>query len=117
MTGTSALQSGLLRRICEEVATLIGQPAVCMFFDMEWFYDSVCLHKLIDQSLERNFPKRLLDNAMHAYLSERVLRAGEMVVQSTQPPQWHTGWLLLGKQVCASGISEQRIRRTSSCAS
>ena len=32
--GYSALQSGLLRRIFEEVGTFSGQPAVCLFFDL-----------------------------------------------------------------------------------
>ena len=56
--GNSALQSGLVTRIYEEVATRNGQPAV---FDMEKCYDSVCLCKLIDQALKRNFQKRLLE--------------------------------------------------------
>ena len=41
--GNSALQSGLLRRGYKEVASLNGQSAVCMFFDIEKFYDSACL--------------------------------------------------------------------------
>ena len=41
--GNSALQSGLLRRVYEEVASLNGQSAACVFFDMEKFYDSACL--------------------------------------------------------------------------
>ena len=60
--GNSALQSGLLRRIYEEVATLNGQPAVCTFFEMEKFYDSVCLHKIIDQALPGT-------SALHGYAS------------------------------------------------
>ena len=38
-----ALQSGLLRRVYEEVASLNGQSAACVFFDKEKFYDSACL--------------------------------------------------------------------------
>ena len=77
--GNSALQSGLRRRVY--VATLSGtassgQPAVCVFSELEKFYDTVYLHKLIGLPLERNFPKRLLFVAMEAYLSERTLRAG-----------------------------------------
>ena len=83
--GNSALQSGLLRRVYEEVASLSGQSAVCMFFDMEKFYDSACLYKLVDHAMARNFPKRLLYIAMQAYLSERILRAGDMVGQSIEP--------------------------------
>ena len=72
--GNSALRSGLLRRIYEEVATRNGQPAVCMFFDMEKFYDSVCLRKLIDQALERNFQKRLLEHMWIKLFPHNFLR-------------------------------------------
>ena len=79
--GNSALQSGLRRRVY--VATLSGQPAVdCQQSSCSpiWkkFYDIVCLHRLLGLALERNFPKRLLYEAMQAYLSERILRAGGM---------------------------------------
>ena len=39
--GNCALHSGLLRRIYKEVATLEGQPSVCLFLQLEIFYDSV----------------------------------------------------------------------------
>ena len=39
--GNCALQSGLLRRIYKEVATLKGQPMVRLFLDLQIFYDSV----------------------------------------------------------------------------
>ena len=74
-----------MRRVSEEVDTLNGQPAVCMFFDKEKFYDRACLHKLIDQAFARNFSTRLLYIAMQACLSERIQRAEEMVGQSIQP--------------------------------
>ena len=89
MKGNSALQSGLLRRIYVDGATLNRQPAVCIFLDMDKFYDSVCLHKLFDQTLER-----LLYMAMHSYFSERLFREGEMVGQSIQ--------LSNGIQACCS---------------
>ena len=54
--GNSAHQSGLLRRVYEEVASQNGQSAVCMFFDMEKFYDSACLYKLVDRRSEK-FPR------------------------------------------------------------
>ena len=60
MNGNSALQSGLLRRVHEEVASLNGQSAACVFFDMEKFYDSGCLYKLVDLAMAREFPRRLL---------------------------------------------------------
>ena len=62
--GNSALQSGLLRRVYEEVASLNGQSAVCMFFDVEKFYESVCLYNLVDHAMARDFPRRLLYIAM-----------------------------------------------------
>ena len=103
---TGALQSGLLRRIYEEVATLNGQPAVCMFFDMEKFYYSVsaCLKSSI-RHWSGVFPRQLLYMAMQAYRSERFHRAGEMVGQSYTALQRHPGWLPPGKQICESGFS------------
>ena len=97
-----ALQSGLLRRVSEEVATLNGQPAVCMFFDKEKFYDSACLHKLIDQAIARNISTRLLYIAMQACLSERIPRAEEMVGQSIQ----HSNGILAG---CSLGNRFARV--------
>ena len=80
-----ALQIGLLRRVYEEVASLNGQSAACVFFDKEKFYDSACLYKLIDLAMARDFPRRLLFVAMQAYLSDRILRTRDMVRQSIQP--------------------------------
>ena len=73
-----------------------------LFFVLEKFYDSLCLHKLIGLALERNFPKRLLDMAVQAHLSKRILRAGAMVVQSNQP----TNGTLAG---CSLGIRFARV--------
>ena len=56
-----------------------------MFFDIEKFYDSACLYKLVDHAMAMDFPRRLLYIAMQACLSERILRAGDMVGQSIQP--------------------------------
>ena len=89
----SALQSGLLRRVYEEVATLNGQPAVCMFFDMEKFCDSACLYKLIDQAIARNFSTRLLHIAM-ACLSVRNPTCGRNGGSKYTALQWHPGRLL-----------------------
>ena len=68
MKGNSALQSGLLRRVYEEVASLNWQ-----------------LYKLVDDAIARDFPRRLLYIAMQACLSEWILRVGDMVGQSMQP--------------------------------
>ena len=57
--GNSALQSGLLRRIYEKFYTLDGRPSVCLFFELEKFFDCGCLHKLIGLALERQFTVRL----------------------------------------------------------
>ena len=80
----------LLRQIYKEVATLKGQPLICFFFNLEKFYDSVCmcLHKLIGLALDRNFPKPLLYTAMPANLA-----------QSMQP----TSGLLTRKQIRTCG--------------
>ena len=102
MKGNSALQSGLLRRVHEEVASLNGQSAACVFFDMEKFYDSACLYKLIDLAMARDFPRRLLYIAMQAYLSDRILRAGDMVMHSIQP----SNGILAG---CSLGHSFARV--------
>ena len=58
MKGNSAHESGLLRRVYEEVASQNGQSVVCMFFDMEKFYDSACFYKLVDSHSEK-FPRTL----------------------------------------------------------
>ena len=53
-------------------ASLNEKSAACVFFDMEKFYDSACLYKLIDLEMARDFPRRLLYIAMQAYLSDRI---------------------------------------------
>ena len=83
--GNSALQSGLLRPVYEEVASLNGQSAACVFVDMEKFCDSACFYKLVDHAMATEFPRRLLYIAMEAYLSDRILRAEHLVGQSIQP--------------------------------
>ena len=92
-----------------------------MFFVLEKFYDSVCLHKLIGLALERNFPKRLIYMAMQAYFSGSSVQE-KWWGKAYSPPK-HTGWLLLGKQVCTggtlqhTGMREQRSTRAASLAS
>ena len=91
-----------MRRTYEEVATLNGQSALCMFFDMEKFFDCVFVQPL-RSSIGAELSKT---TALHCYAS---------VPQRTNLPcrrnggakhtalHWHTGWLLLVKQVCEDG--------------
>ena len=94
-----------------------------MYFDIEKFYDSACLYKLVDHAMAMGFPRRLLYIAMQARLSERILSAGDMVGQSIQPLQRNFGWLLHGKQIREGYLSqdlgqrEQRPTRTAARAS
>ena len=85
MKGNSALQSGLLRRVYEEIAPLNGQFAACVLRHGEKFYDSACLKKPVDLAMARDFPRLLLYVAMQTYLSDRILGAGDTLEQSIQP--------------------------------
>ena len=68
LEGCTALRSVLLRRLCEDVVALSGHH----------------IAKRIDQALMRKFSNSLLYMAMQAYLSERILLAGEMIGDSIQ---------------------------------
>ena len=68
LDGCTALRSVLLRRLCEDVVALSGYQ----------------IAKRIDQALMRKFPNRSLYLAVQAYLSERILLAGEMIGDSIQ---------------------------------
>ena len=114
--GNSALQSGLLRRVYQEVASLNGQSAACVFFDMEKFYDSACLYKLIDLAMARDFPRRLLYVAMQAYLSDRIIERSYGGAKHTALKR-NFGWLLVGEQICEGHLLQdigQREQRPAS---
>ena len=100
--GNRALQSGLLRRVYEEDPSLNGQSAVCMFCDMEKFCDSACLYENVDHAMARNSPKSLLCIAMQAYLSELILRAGNMVGQNIQPSNGILAGCSVGNRIARS---------------
>ena len=56
-----------------------------MFFDIEKFYDSACLYKLVDHAMARDFPRRLLFFALASLPQRADPSCGRMVGQSIQP--------------------------------
>ena len=54
--GSSALRAACLTLFCDEVAAYDGQYVARMLWDMEKFYDSINICKLIERALELGFP-------------------------------------------------------------
>ena len=74
--GSSALKAALQRRLLDEVTILEGGVVVGLYWDIEKFFDSINIRKLIVLAREQGLDLKTLAIAMQAHLAPRVVKAG-----------------------------------------
>ncbi len=87
IAGSSALRSGLMANILDEAARAKSQDTATLYVDMEKFYDTISLTKLLQLCLQVGFPGRPLILSLMLYAGPRIIRAsgnvGQIFVAST----------------------------------
>ena len=71
--GNSAQNAGILRRLLDEVAVLSGDCSAGIYFDIEKFYDSINLPRLIELSTRRGFSLFIAAMDLQVHAGLRVL--------------------------------------------
>ena len=74
LKGNSALKAALMRRLLDELIVQEGGHNINIYWDVEKFYDSVDLVKLLIFAQERGFPLAVAALDLQAHLAMRVLR-------------------------------------------
>ena len=72
--GSCALRAALLRRLFDEVQHLEGRFAVTAFWDIEKFFDSVTIERLIRNAVEANYPLHIFFFDLLFHVGPRFLR-------------------------------------------
>eukprot|EP00969_Alexandrium_andersonii_P236073 10422097-Alexandrium_andersonii.AAC.1 len=71
--GNSALRSCLTRVLRHEIAAEVGSEVADIYWDVEKFYDDICLLYLGRAAIKRGYPPRALVMALMLYLAPRFL--------------------------------------------
>ena len=99
--GSSALQAALDALVRDEVAQEEGLNRLSLFWDLEKFYDTIALHKLIQAGREFEYPAELLLLALRCYLGPRLIvwmgTAGD--------------WMFPNTSICAGCIQANNMAR------
>ena len=74
--GSSALRSGLIRRLLDETCVTLGASTVSVYYDIRKFYDSVNLARLIRWGLELGWNSDDLQFYIAGHLCPRRLKVG-----------------------------------------
>lgn len=85
IAGSSALTTGLLRALLDEVAAVNGIAAASIYYDMEKFYDNISLVVLCRLALKLVYPALPLALSVQAYLGGRRLRADGCLSDEVHP--------------------------------
>jgi hypothetical protein len=85
VTGSSALQAALQRRLLDELHGDTDQVCITGYCDLENFYDSIDVEKLIHHALDSEFPPQALAVLMQVHLSTRLLRVNKWVSEPVPP--------------------------------
>ena len=75
VAGSSALRAALMRRLSDEVAHELQRPAASVLWDIEKFYDSVVLSRLIASAEELLYPLPLLCVGVQVHMGPRYIRS------------------------------------------
>ena len=71
--GSSALRAALAHKLMDELAAIEGMVRATWLWDVEKFYDSIRLHKLVDTALSYQYPADLLLLGLRCYLGPRMI--------------------------------------------
>ena len=83
--GSSALQAALHRRLHDELDGYSSKVSITGYCDLEKFYDSIDVLKLIHHALACEFPLAPLTLLLQVHLSTRVIRVNKWVSEPLLP--------------------------------
>ncbi len=72
--GASAQSAGTMRRLLDELAVLSGQDTIGVYWDLQKFYDSIDIIKLIELSTRRGFSVAVAAIDLQVHLGLRLLK-------------------------------------------
>ena len=75
IAGSSALQAALRRKLSDEVAIELERPTATLLWDLEKFYDSVVLHRVITAAADLDYPLVHLALGMQVHMAPRFIRS------------------------------------------
>jgi hypothetical protein len=83
--GSSALRAALYRRMLDEMEATEGRSSLNGYCDLEKFYDSISLVKLIHHAQAAGFPSVALSLVLQIHLATRILRVNNWVSNPILP--------------------------------
>ena len=83
--GSSALRAGIQRMLMNETNQWLQYRFAMVCWDLEKFYDSICLHRLIASMLALSFPPAIIVMTFTMYLAPRFLRGLGSVAEPIYP--------------------------------
>ena len=88
--GSSALQAALSRRLLDELEANSEGVCITGYCDIEKFYDSIAITKLIHHALDCGFPVVPLPILLQVHMATRLLRVNtwvsELILPCTRMP-------------------------------
>ena len=85
LAGSSALRSALLTAMRVELAEINNSHWVLLLFDLEKFYDCVCLAALVKATLNNQFSPTIFVMLVQVYLAPRVIQSGRCCAEPIFP--------------------------------
>ena len=83
--GSSALQAALTRRMLDEVETHELGTGITGYCDLEKFYDSINISKLIMHAMACGFPPAAMTILLQVHMGTRLLRVNKWVSEPIIP--------------------------------
>ena len=83
--GSSALRAGVLGAFHDELHTQTGDEVASLLWDMDKFYDSINVIKLISKGIELGYPVVALALGMVMHMAMRVLKVEDSFMECEIP--------------------------------
>ena len=87
--GSSALQAALKRRMLDEIETHELGTSITGYCDLEKFYDSIDISKLIMHAMACGFPPSAMALLLQVHRGTRLLRVNKWVSEPITPIHVH----------------------------
>ena len=85
MRSSSALRAGVLRALANESAATIGMASATLLWDLEKFYDSVNLERLVSESIRLGFCAVILYLSLAMHTSVRIIKVQGHLAEGIHP--------------------------------
>ena len=83
--GSSALRASILSQLRDEVAIANGDDTLTILWDMEKFYDNICIARLLREACRLRYPMLVLRLGIIMHMAPRLLRTYNFIPGLVQP--------------------------------